>query len=91
MSDDLAILSKKQGTYILNTNNGTYDATTFDVIKVVAATRLSFEDTSGLNELDYISSANSTIPAGTEIRPFKGGKFTTVTIATAGGAVELTI
>jgi len=91
MSDDLAILSKKQGTYILNTQDGTYDATRFDVIKVVAPTRLLFEDTNGLSELDYISSAGSSIPAGTEIRPFNGAKFKFVTVVTNGGAVELTI
>ena len=91
MSDDLAILSKKQGTYILNTQDGTYDATRFDVIKVVAPTRIQFEDTNGLNELDYISTPQSTIPAGTEIRPFNGAKFKFVTVVTNGGAVELTI
>lgn len=92
MSQDLDILTKKQGTYILNTAGVAFTAQQFDVIKVVAATRLALTDTNGRTEEDYISNPALTVPAGTEIRPFEGGKFHSVTIiGGGGGAVEITI
>lgn len=91
MSDDLAILSKKQGTFILNDSATPYDLQPFDVIKVLAATRLEFTDTSGLTEGDYISNPAGTLPVGTEIRPLNGAKFNSVTVTTATGVVEITI
>lgn len=91
MSQDLDILTKKQGTYILNTAGVAFTAQQFDVIKVVETAKLILEDTNGRREGDYISNPGAAVPAGTEIRPFEGGKFVSVTIVSGNGTVEITI